>query len=77
MVSKSQDQSQKPEYPGHGQGSGAPGLFEMGQLQWWTLTLKPAPLSSQLRRPAVFLPGPAKGVEKGSGGVEWAGGLVR
>lgn len=39
MSSESQHQLQKPEYPGHGQGSGAPGLFEMGQLQRWTLTL--------------------------------------
>lgn len=45
MSSESQRQLRKPEHhPGHGQGSGAPGLLEMGQLQWWTLNANPRTL---------------------------------
>lgn len=45
MSSESQRQLRKPEHhPGHGQGSGAPGLLEMGQLQWWTPNANPRTL---------------------------------
>jgi hypothetical protein len=79
MSSERQHQLLKPKYPGHGQGSGAPGLFEMGQLPWWTLLLIPRTLSLVAQRASGVLAWAGKrgGERERRGGVGWGGWSAR